>query len=135
LEINEKLDIDHTKYPENAVRRITGYEEYFDRFGYLCSRIISKEIFNLPDGWKVKPDGSCGGEFVSPPLLETDTIHEVCRLVEDARSSNKMTRDMRNTGMHVHVDATDLCEDKVLAVAQFCRHFDRAIFSFVNKNR
>lgn len=93
------------------------------------------DVLRLPGGWKGKYDESCGFEFVSPPLLDTQQIYEVCDAVEKARTNGTLGANMRGTGMHVHVDATDLNKDGVLAVGNFCRHFDRVIYSFVNKNR
>lgn len=105
-------------------------------FDYETRRYIFKKekVLELPKDWVCEVDGSCGSEFVSPPLLETTSIFEMCKALDDAEAGG-FTYGMKNTGMHVHVDATGWTVHDAIEVAAFCRHFDRTIFSFVNRRR
>jgi len=129
LEIGENLQEDEES--PNIIKKFSHSEMTSNGYWYT----IFTDVIRLPDGWEGKHDGSCGFEFVSPPLFDTQQIYEVCSIVDEARDDGKIGWNMHDTGMHVHVDATDLDKDGVLAVGNFCRHFDRTIYSFVNKNR
>jgi hypothetical protein len=69
--------------------------------------------------WTVKTDGSVynGGEIASPPI-EFDSARraEVSKVVEVMRNAGCVTSEQ--AGIHVHVNATDLTEKHVAAVAQ-----------------
>ena len=85
----------------------------------------------LQPGWKAVYDGSCGSEFVSPPLVDTEAI----RRQIDAIIASKYPISFKDTGLHVHVGAHDLSRYNLLELAKFCRHFERSIYSFVHPSR
>lgn len=87
--------------------------------------------FDLLPGWKQVRDGSCGSELVSPPIIDMWSVREMLHRVEE--SGIKYT--LEDTGLHVHVQAIDYDDDMLANVAKFCRHFDRAIYSFMDKQR
>lgn len=87
----------------------------------------------LPPGWKFVPDGSCGIEFVSPPIIDTDVVAKFIRYLHDCRIPQNT--DFLQTGLHVHVGAMDLEPAEVMNVARFCRYFDRALYSFFDSQR
>ena len=107
-----KPDVVATHYSQNAYR--PDYREV-----------------KLQPGWKVHEDGSCGMEFVSPPLCDTLPI---LRQIMAIRGSGFKAR-FRDSGLHVHVGAHDLDRHNLLDLAKFCRHFERAIYSFVHPRR
>ena len=85
----------------------------------------------LQPGWKVVYDGSCGCEFVSPPLVDTTPImRQICAI-----KSSGFPIGFRDTGLHVHVGAQDLGRTNLIEMAQFCRHFSKSIYSFVHPSR
>jgi len=85
----------------------------------------------LQPGWKAVYDGSCGCEFVSPPLVDTTPImKQICAI-----RSSKFPVKFNQTGLHIHVGAHDLNRSNLIEMAQFCRHFSRSIYSFVAPHR
>jgi len=90
--------------------------------------------FDLPTGWTFDNDGSCGSEFVSPVLSDTDEIKVMLDLID----SSGLEYDFDDCGLHIHVDARDFPSwkpDNVINVARFCRHFERVIYSFMDEDR
>lgn len=85
----------------------------------------------LEPGWKFTPDGSCGIEFVSPPIAR---LNSVWKQIDNIVTSG-LKIDYRNSGLHVHVGVDDFSTAEVINVAKFCRHFDRSIFSFMDASR
>ena len=91
----------------------------------------NRKKIHLQPGWKCVEDGSCGSEFVSPPLCDTLPIE---RQIGDILLSGFDVK-FEKAGLHVHVGAHDLTRHNCLELAQFCRHYERAIYSFVHPKR
>ncbi len=87
--------------------------------------------FELEPGWKFVVDTTCGIEFVSPPLCDTESV----RKMVDVIKQSPIVPEFSTSGLHVHVGAQDFRKPDLLNMAKFCRHFDRAIFSFTDKDR
>lgn len=99
--------------------------------GYGINRQQKWLDVKMAPGWRAVDDPSCGSELVSPPMMDTKPIFQQLDYVQ--KSGLEYT--MENCGLHVHVSGVDLDEDGVLAVAKFCRYFDRTIFSMMDKSR
>lgn len=61
------------------------------------------------DYWKIVSDSSCGYELVSPPLKGEKGIEEVKKVCEALKNANASVN--KNTGFHVHHDASDFTVD------------------------
>ncbi len=116
----------------NGRMRADGMGRFYltDRAGYHNRET---KTIALPPGWKFVADGSCGMEFVSPPILDTVVIRRFIQMLHDSAIPKHTTFD--NCGLHVHVGAMDLLPEEILNVGRFCRYFDRAIYSFFDKAR
>lgn len=120
------------------LQRVVGVEiemcgDYLNReYGnpYLY-RSSSGASVKLEPGWKYSADPSCGIEFISPPLVDLESIH---RMVANIKSSG-LNQNFNKSGLHVHVGVWDFSDTDVENMAKFCRHFDRAIFSFMAPHR
>jgi hypothetical protein len=110
----------------------------YDKIGFASNYdTVTRRHFDgyleieLQPAWKVVYDGSCGCEFVSPPLVDTAPImRQICAI----RSSG-FPIGFDDTGLHVHVGAHDLTRSNLIELAQFCRHFSKTIYSFVHPSR
>lgn len=64
--------------------------------------------------WGIKPDSSCGMEIISPVLKGIHGIEKVCSVV-DVIKKNDFPVDKR-CSVHVHVDVSDLNDQKLLSI-------------------
>lgn len=85
----------------------------------------------LQPGWKAVYDSTCGSEFVSPPLIDTSSI--ALQIAEIIESGYPIILD--GAGLHIHVGVPDLSRYNLIELVKFCRHFERAIYSFVHPSR
>ena len=104
-----------------------------DQFTYPYKKILAPgtKLIPLPPGWTFSHDASCGAEFISPPLCNSEHIRPMLKAI--AESGIQYT--FKNTGFHVHVGAGDLSEEQILNVVRFCRYFERAIYSYCAPRR
>jgi putative amidoligase enzyme len=115
-------------------RRIVSADKglsYTEKVAYQKTKIHPHGQFEILPGWKYVYDSSCGAEIVSPPINSTWSIFEMCKRIGE--SNIKYT--LENTGLHVHVQAIDYTPSDVKRIMKFCRHFNRAIYSFMAKRR
>lgn len=67
-----------------------------------------KDQGSISRGWKLKTDTSCGGELVSPPLVQPHGLREIARVCNAfnsyAKTVNKPLTD-GECGLHIHIDA------------------------------
>lgn len=64
--------------------------------------------------WGIKPDSSCGMEIISPVLKGIHGIEQVCKVVNVVKD-NGYPADKR-CSVHVHVDVSDLTDQKLLSI-------------------
>lgn len=114
---------------------------------FLPKRFIESEQFTpggyhrglpikgAPDGWKAEHDASVspyapygyvGLEIVSPVLEGEDGLGEVVGFFDYLREIG--ARVSSKTGMHVHVDATELLPDEVTEVQEAFRTYEAAFY-------
>lgn len=134
LEINsEQLLIHHTAVgPIIAPNRPNTYNmSLSERRRWNEEGIHPRGSLKLLPGWKQVYDGSCGAEFVSPPINSTSSVAIMC----DRIKRSGLRYSFHDTGLHVHVQALDLEGLDLLNLGKFCRHFDRAIWSLMTPGR
>lgn len=88
----------------------------------------------LPQGWKVKPDGSIragagrqGAEFVSPVLRGADGLAQVVAVIKMiAERGGKVNR---STGMHVHVGGFEFSTTNLARLTTLVANVEKAIYA------
>jgi hypothetical protein len=92
-----------------------------------------------PTGWGSKPDGSLTSrhsgmtaiEVISPKLAGEDGLAEVFYITESVANLGGVVD--KTCGLHVHVDASDMTSEQIMAVKSTFVKFEKAFYALVGK--
>jgi len=92
-----------------------------------------------PDHWTMKTD-HCGWELTTPAFEATwSNFRKVRQIIEDMRREicyrHNVSRNPNNTGLHVHIDITDLAAEHLRNMVNIFRTFEPALRELQHRSR
>lgn len=100
--------------------------------GINCNQVEYEKSINNND-WRLKEDGSCGFELVSPVFSKFENIYEVIAVIDSIKNKFKRQKPYDETcGLHIHINRQNIC--MAFFTSWFIK-FEHILFSMQPKHR